>query len=139
MLIQKNERISLGVKQLTVDPWQYATANYTPNETSLKGKIKEVNDRAIVVKLNDDITGFIRASEISNDSQKKDLDNFKIDDDITALVTGFNKNKRQINLSIKKLEKKLEKDRISSFVTNQGESKLTLGDILGDKLKSLNE
>jgi len=135
----KNERISLGVKQLTVDPWQYATANYTPNETSLKGKIKEVNDWAIIVKLNDDISGFIRASEISNDLQKKDLDNFKIDDDITALVTGFNKNKRQINLSIKKLEKKLEKDRISSFITNQGEANLTLGDILGDKLKSLNE
>jgi ribosomal protein S1 len=51
-------------------------------------------------------------------------------------VTGFDKKKRQVNLSKKQYEAWLEKERVSSFLSSQGESSVKLGDLLGEKLKS---
>jgi hypothetical protein len=50
---------------------------------------------------------------------------------------GFDKKKRQVILSKKKYEEWVEKERVSSFLSSQGEASVKLGDVVGDKLKSL--
>ena len=55
----------------------------------------------------------------------------------TDSPTSFEKNKRQVNLSVRRMVEKQERERVSDFISSQGESAAKLGDILGEKLKTL--
>lgn len=135
---EKNQRVGLGVKQLSADPWEEALKKYKPRQTSVTGKVKDVKEWGIVLELEDKLEGYIRANEYSGDKGQSDLTKqVKEGDEITALVTGLDKRKRQINLSKKKHEEWLEKQRVSDFMSSQGEASVTLGDVLGSKLKSI--
>ncbi|MER3447552.1 MAG: 30S ribosomal protein S1 [Candidatus Dadabacteria bacterium] len=134
---EKNQRIGLGIKQLTKDPWEDILERYKPHETILSGKVKDIKDRGIVLELEGGIEGFIRASEFSHE-KIMDLSKFvKIGDEVTAQVIGFEREKRRVNLSKKQYDEWTEKQRVSNFLSSQGEGSIKLGDVLGDKLKSL--
>ena len=53
-------------------------------------------------------------------------------------MTGFDKIKRQVNLSKRRHDDKLEKERVSNFMSSQGEPSVKLGDVLREKLKDIN-
>jgi small subunit ribosomal protein S1 len=134
---EKKQRIGLGIKQLNKDPWEEAMEKYKPGETALAGKVVSVRDRGIVVELENEIEGYIRVNEFDSGASK-DLNSFvKIGDVITAQVTGFNRRHKQVNLSKKKYEEQLERERIQGFLSAQGDSSVKLGELLEEKLKSL--
>ncbi len=135
---EKNQRIGLGVKQLSSDPWEEALKKYKPRKTSVTGKVKDVKEWGIVLELEDKLEGYIRANEYSDEKGSGDITkNVKEGDEITALVTGLDKRKRQVNLSKKKYEQWREKQSVSDFMSSQGEASVKLGDLLGSKLKSI--
>ncbi len=135
----RNQRIALGIKQLGSDPWESAQKKYKSGETIITGKVKEVRDRGIIVDLDDDIEGWIRANELSQDRENRDVPrSLSPGDEITALVTGFDKIKRQVNLSKRRHDDKLERERVSNFMSSQGEPSVKLGDVLKEKLKDIN-
>jgi small subunit ribosomal protein S1 len=134
---EKNQRIGLGVKQLTKDPWEDALESYKPKETALTGRVTSIKEMGIIIELENGMEGFIKASEFAQERAKDISKLIKIGDEITAQVIGFEKRKRQINLSKRRYDKRLEKERVSSFLLSQGESSVKLGDLLGEKLKSL--
>ncbi len=134
---EKNQKIGLGTKHLHTDPWEEALERYKPGETALTGKVVSIKDRGIVVELEKDIQGYIRGNEL-NPGTGKDLSTIvKIGDTITAQVTGFNRRNKQVNLSKKKYEEQLDKERISDFLSSQGEPSVKLGELLEKKLKSM--
>ncbi len=134
------QRIGLGVKQLTNDPWDDATKNYKKGDTALKGTVKEIKDRGVVLDLENDIEGYIRLSELTDDRNITDPSKIvDIGEEITALVTGFERRSRQVNLSKTKYEVWMEKQRVSDFISSQGDSAAKLGDLLSEKLKSINK
>ncbi len=136
---ENNERVGLGVKQLTGDPWEDAQQKYKQGNSAVTGKVKEVRDRGIVVQIEDNIEGYIRANELTEDKQDTDaLNKINVGDEITAQVVGFDRRNRQINLSVRRYINKLEKDRVSDFNSSQAEPSSTLGDLLGEKLNSIN-
>lgn len=136
---EKNQRIGLGLKQLAADPWEDALKKYKSGQSSVTGKIKDINDRGIVVELEHDIEGYIKANELSQEKDQRDITkSFRIGDEITAQVTGFDKRKRQVNLSKRKYDSWLEKEHVSNFMSSQGEPSVKLGDVLGEKLKQIN-
>ena len=72
---------------------------------------------------------------------KKDQDVLKkinVGDEITAQVVGFDRRNRQVNLSVRRYTEKIEKERVSDFNSSQAEPNATLGDLLGEKLKTIN-
>lgn len=136
---EKNERVGLGVKQLSGDPWEDAQQKYRQGKSSVKGKVKEVKDRGVVIELDDNIEGYIRANELGRDKDDTDaLKKLNPGDEITAQVVGFDRRNRQVNLSVKRYTQKLEKERVSDFNSSQAEPNATLGDLLGEKLKTIN-
>ena len=136
---EKNQRIGLGLKQLAADPWEDALKKYKSGQSSVTGKIKDINDRGIVVELEHDIEGYIKANELSQEKDQRDITkSFRIGDEITAQVTGFDKRKRQVNLSKRKYDSWLEKEHVSNFMSSQGEPSVKLGDVLREKLKQIN-
>ncbi len=131
----KNQKIALGIKQLIDDPWELARKKYKQGESNVTGKVKELRPNGLIVELENEVEGFFRNSELGheNEPEKK----YSIGDEITGLVISFEKNKRQVNLSTKRLVAKQEKERVSDFISSQGDSSAKLGDILGEKLKTL--
>ena len=135
---EKKERVGLGIKQLSGDPWEDAQQKYKQGKSAVTGKVKEVKDRGVVIDLGDNIEGYIRANELGQD--KNDVDAIKkigVGDDITAQVVGFDRRNRQVNLSVRRHTNKIEKERVSDFNSSQGEPNATLGDLLGDQLKTI--
>lgn len=134
-VIPRQRKIGLGVKQLTPDPWNKVLRDYKVNETVVTSKIEEILESGVTVALADDVTGFYAIREFQDDEFSKE--SIKVGDEISGLVTGFNKPKHQVNLSRRRLEKKQEKDTMKDFVSSQQESSSKLGDILNEKLKAL--
>lgn len=135
----RNQRIGLGLKQLAADPWEEVQKKYKTGQTPVTGKVKDVKDSGIVVELEEGIEGYIKASELSQEKGQRDAArSFSVGDEITALVTGFEKRKRQVNLSKRKYDEWQEKERVSNFMSSQGEPTVKLGDVLREKLKQIN-
>lgn len=134
-VIPRQRKIGLGVKQLTPDPWNKVLRDYKVNETVVTSKIEEILETGVTVALADNVTGFYAIREFQDDELSKE--SVKVGNEISGLVTGFNKPKHQVNLSRRRLEKKQEKDTIRDFVSSQQESSSKLGDILNEKLKAL--
>jgi small subunit ribosomal protein S1 len=135
---EKNERVGLGIKQLSGDPWEDAQQKYKQGKSAVKGKVKEVKDRGVVIDLGDNIEGYIRVNELGQN--KDDVDAIKkigVGDDITAQVVGFDRRNRQVNLSVRRHTDKIEKERVSDFNSSQAEPNATLGDLLGEQLKTI--
>ncbi|HBT97372.1 MAG TPA: 30S ribosomal protein S1 [Desulfobulbaceae bacterium] len=121
---KENERFSLGVKQLTPDPWQAAYNNY-PAGTVVKGEITNVTDFGIFVKLEEGIEGLVHVSEISKDKVKTPVGLYQIGDILEAIVINVSAKDRKIGLSIKTLD---EEGMPESPVVNDGPA--TFGDLL---------
>lgn len=131
------QKIALGIKQLSADPWKQAVQKYKPGETTVTGTVKEVKNSFVIVQLENDIEGFMKLSETEGSPGAEQSQGFSVGDEITTLVTGFDKKKRQVNLSQRRLNKKLERESVSDFISSQGESSVKLGDLLGEELKSI--
>jgi len=96
----ERERISLGIKQLDVDPF---TSFTTLNDRGaiVNGKVKSVDPRGAEIQLNEDVTGYLRASEISSDRVEDARNVLKEGDDVNVMVINVDRKMRSIQLSIK--------------------------------------
>lgn len=132
----RNQKVALGIKQLTNDPWVDATHKYKPRESAVTAKVIRTNDFGIVVEIEDGVEGFIRSNEYADSGAKELIKQLNPGDEITALVMGFDKRKRQINLSKKAHEHYQEKQQVSNFISSQGDSNVTLGDLFGKEFSA---
>ncbi|MCL2567134.1 MAG: 30S ribosomal protein S1 [Alphaproteobacteria bacterium] len=97
----ENKRISLGIKQLTEDPWSEVVEKYTVG-SSFKVKITNTTDYGIFVELAKGVEGLVHISEMS--WVKKDINpkvDYKVDEEVEVKVLDVDIKKRRINLSIK--------------------------------------
>ena len=127
----EKERISLGIKQLTSDNFsQYATAN--AKGAIVKGTIQEVDARGAVVLLADGITGYLKASEISQDRVDDASTVLKEGTEVDVAITLIDKRTRKVNLSMKAKDSVEEKAVMDDY---NSQSTQTSGSTLGDLLK----
>jgi small subunit ribosomal protein S1 len=96
----ERERISLGIKQLDVDPF---TSFTTMNDRGavVGGKVKSVDARGAEIQLNDDVTGYLRASEIARDRVEDARNVLKEGDEVSVMIINVDRKMRSIQLSIK--------------------------------------
>ncbi len=129
------QRLSLGIKQLTDDPWKDINKRY-PKGRIVEGTVTRVADFGVFVELEPSIEGLIHISEISEEKIKKiGHDMFKPGDKVSSLIKNIELKSRKISLSIKEAKKKEERDNVENFVRQQGDVKLSLGSLLKSKLK----
>ncbi len=136
---KENERFSLGIKQLTEDPWQSVAERYEVGK-EITGTITNLTDFGIFVELEEGIEGLVHVSEISKEKIKTPVGKYKIGDVLTAKVMNINSDERRIGLSIKRLEIEDEQNLLSEYVNNMGPATSTFGEILRENLQGkLNE
>src|SRR6266516_2037397 len=95
-----NQRISLGIKQLTEDPWKNIDEKYKIGDL-VKGKVTKLASFGAFVQLNDDIDGLVHISQLSEDHVAKVKDVLKVGQEVEARVIKVDKVERRIGLSIK--------------------------------------
>ncbi len=100
-----SEKISLGLKQLTDNPWAKLTESIKAGE-KIKGKVSSITDYGLFVEVAPGIEGLVHISEISWTDRINDLQNrYKVGQDIDVYVVSVDKDNRRMSLSIKQLEK----------------------------------
>ena len=125
------ERISLGIKQLTDDPFAGQADAYRKGEV-VTCTVRAVTDNGIDVTIGDNMTGFIRRTDLSRDRAEQRADRFAVGEKVDAIVTSVDKKTRNLSLSIKARESAEEKQAMAEF--GSSDSGASLGDILGAAL-----
>ncbi len=101
---KENEKISLGLKQKTASPWENVENNY-PIGTRVKGKVVNVMNYGVFIRLEDGIEGLIHISEMSWTRRlNHPSEILNLGDDIEAVVLSVNKEKQEISLGLKQTE-----------------------------------
>lgn len=96
----ERERISLGIKQLDSDPFTtYVSIN--DRGQTVTGTVKTVDAKGAEIQLAEDVTGYLRASEISSERVEDARNVLKDGDEVTAVITNIDRKARNIQLSIK--------------------------------------
>ena len=131
----ENERVSLGVKQLTTDPWNTVAERY-PLNTRVHGKVSSVADFGVFVEIEEGIEGLIHISQLSNERVDKPSSLYKVDDELDALVVQLDPKERRIGLSIKAVKQHEEREEMQAYLKRQHEAaRFSMEDILKEELK----
>jgi len=130
----ERERISLGLKQLEGDNFTSFVDEYTKGAI-VKGTVTAVDAKTVTVALADDITGTIRASELSDERVDDATTIVKEGDEIEAKILNVDRKNRSITLSVKAKDAQDEADAIKKYSRTEGAS-TTLGDLLKEKMAS---
>jgi len=144
----EKERISLGVKQLGVDPFAAKPADAAkPGEEGAadlkKGsvvtcEILEVKDGGLEVRIvGTEFSAFIKRNELARDRADQRPERFAVGEKVDARITLFDRRARKVSVSIKALEVAEEKEAIAQY--GSADSGASLGDILGAALKAREE
>ncbi len=133
---KENERFSLGIKQLTPDPWDEIPVKYKPG-TRVTGTVTNITDFGLFIELEEGIEGLVHVSEISGDKRGNPLSRFQLDDVIQTKVINVSRREKKIGLSIRKLEQTSEKEVFKSYVNNRKEATSNLGDLLREEMINL--
>lgn len=135
----ESERISLSIKQAGESPFQKFFNEHQVGD-SVKGTVKRLVDFGAFVEVAAGVEGLVHVSEISHDHVGHPEDELKPEQEIDVKIIGFDPDKEKTSLSIKALTEKPKNDnknKNTTVYTDSDEESLTLGDILGDKLKKL--
>jgi small subunit ribosomal protein S1 len=131
---RRNERFSLGIKQLTPDPWKDVARRYRKGEV-VSGKVTNVTDFGAFVELEEGIEGLVHVSEISREKVEKPSDALKVGDTVSAMVLHIDPHDRRIGLSIKGLKERAEKAEIEKYISNQGSGAPSLGELIQEEME----
>jgi len=95
-----NRRISLGIKQLTPDPWDDIASKYI-QDTILPGKVTKVASFGLFIELDKDLEGLAHISELPVIEGEKLEDKYKVGDEVKAKVLKVDSIQHKIALSLK--------------------------------------
>lgn len=96
-------RMSLSIKQLDKNPWEAIADQFTIGQR-IAGKVSNITDFGIFVQLMPGVDGLVHISDLSwTEHVKHPADIFKKGDEVEAIITDINKQKKKISLGIKQL------------------------------------
>ena len=131
----ERERISLGIKQLSDDPFMgYVTGN--EKGSIVKGKVINVDEKMATISLSENVEATLKASEFSRDSVSDLKSKLKLDDEVEAKIINVDKKNRTISLSIKAKDLSEEKEAVKAHKSSESESQDSGAATIGDLIKA---
>jgi len=121
------ERLSLGYKQLTRDPWEEEIPQRYKVGTTAPGKVTKITDFGVFVELEGGVEGLIHISETGLEPQARLEDKFKINDTVSAKIIKTDREERKIALSLREQQLDAERKQVDEFHATQGAVDLSLG------------
>jgi small subunit ribosomal protein S1 len=131
-----NERISLGVKQLTEDPWSAVPKRY-PVGARVRGKVSSVTDFGVFVEIEEGVEGLVHVSQLSTERVDRPASLYKVGDELEAEVTQVDAREKRIALSIKALRRSEEREEVDAYMRREREGgKFSFADIMSEDLEA---
>lgn len=130
-----NRRISVGVKQLTDNPWEKFAEEYKAGST-LEGEITSVTDFGLFVKAPEGIEGLVNMSNLTDErdvSPEEAIKKFNVGDKVNVYVVDVNVDKEKVAFSIKEYKKAQARKEISQYMSSSNgddDGAYTLGDMI---------
>ncbi|HLR17115.1 MAG TPA: 30S ribosomal protein S1 [Alcanivoracaceae bacterium] len=127
----ERERISLGIKQLTDDPFaQYVATN--ERNAIVTGSVTAVDAKGATVELAENVEAYLRVSEISRERVEAASDVLNVGDTVEAKITAVDRKSRNIQLSIRAKDQEDERKAIDGLSNKQDDSQApkTIGDLI---------
>jgi small subunit ribosomal protein S1 len=129
---KENRKISLGLKQIEENPWTRLEQDYSIG-TSAKGKIVKIQDRGVVVELEEDVEGFVPLSHLGKENIKKPSDVFEVGDEIPLKVIRIDPDARKILLSVRDYLADQDREEVEEYMRKYGPKKMTVGEVVAAK------
>ena len=131
----ERERISLGIKQLSDDPFMgFVMGN--EKGSIVKGKVINVDEKMATISLSENVEATLKASEFSRDSVSDLKSKLKLDDEVEAKIINLDKKNRTISLSIKAKDLSEEKEAVKAHKSSESESQDSGAATIGDLIKA---
>ena len=124
----EKERISLGMKQLTENPYGDSDVEIRKGVV-VTCLVTDIKEDGLEVTLPNGVHGFIKKADLAKDRQDRKTDRFAVGEKVDAKIISVDKTGRKVGLSIKALEIEEEKQVMAEF--GSSDSGARLGDILG--------
>ena len=134
----ERERISLGIKQLTDDPFaQYVAAN--EKGSIVKGTVKAVDAKGATVELAENVEGYLRASEISRDRVNDASQVLNVGDEVEGRITNIDRKNRSINVSVRAKDQVQDREAMDNLQGQEANAPKTIGDLIKQQMENSNE
>lgn len=130
----ERERISLGVKQMSCDPFNNFCSTHEKGSV-VTGKVKSVEAKGAVIDLGNDTEGYLRASEIGPDRVEDARNVLKEGDEVTAAITNIDRKARSIQLSIRAKDQAETREAMAKMEEDAQAGTTNLGALLRAKLE----
>jgi len=135
----ERERISLGIKQLSDDPFANFAGQNEKNSI-VKGTVRSVDAKEAIVDLAEGVEGVLKASEISRDRVEDARNAISEGEEVALMVIGVDRKNRVISLSIKAREIAEEKGAVEEHKKQAtSAAPTTVGDLLKSQLDTQND
>ena len=121
---EEKRRISLGVKQLTENPWQVFTHKHNVGD-KIKGKIKSITDFGVFIGLEGNIDGLVHLSDVSWEDEEESIRKLEKNEEIEAIVLSVDSERERISLGIKQLKE----DKFNEFTSSNKKGTRVKGNV----------
>ncbi len=124
---KEKERLSLGYKQLSRDPWEDEIPSKYRVGTSVNGKVTKITDFGVFVELEGGLEGLIHISETGLEPSVRMEEKFKVGDEVAAKIIKVDRDERKIALSLREHVMDSERKQVDEYHATQGVLDQTLG------------
>ena len=129
---EERRRISLGIKQCTMNPWEEFGTKFAKGD-KISGKIKSITDFGIFIGLDGGIDGLVHLSDISwNDSGEEAVRAYKKGDELETVILSIDPERERISLGVKQLDS----DPFAEYTSENDKGTLVKGKVLAVEAKS---
>jgi len=133
---KKERKISVGIKQLFDNPWDNFASEY-PKGSIIKGKVKEIKEKDLIIEFENQIEGSLYIRELEKKIENLS-DHYKIGDEVEAMVIDINPKKSYLKLSIREMVKREREKDLENYINQTEEvESMSFGDLLGNNLDKI--
>jgi len=111
---QQKQRVALGLKQMTEDPWLEAIPSAYQPGMIVHGKVTKITNFGVFVELEDDLEGLLHISELADHKVENPQDVVKQDQDLEVKILRVDIDDRKIGLSLKRAQWTADQDAAAS-------------------------
>ena len=133
---QEKQRVSLGLKQMTEDPWLEAIPTHYQPGMIVKGKVTKITNFGVFVELEEDLEGLLHISELADHKVENPQDIVKANEDLEVKILRVDIEDRKIGLSLKRAQWTADQERAAEK-SDGSKPAAPLGGGLGDESGAL--
>jgi small subunit ribosomal protein S1 len=124
---QSKQRVALGLKQMTEDPWAEAIPTHYQPGMIVQGKVTKITNFGVFVELEDDLEGLLHISELADHKVENPQDIVKVGEDVEVKILRVDLDDRKIGLSLKRAQWTADPDEDSPRESKSEKQNLTGG------------